>query len=287
MPSALAAGPWTMPKGVVRLKTGLSYQSTNTRFCTAQDAASSAFREAGCTTPGQRAPFDPFVGGAVQAVALTTELMFGVNGWFDAGLQVPYYSIRFVNLADPERPRTSSFGDIRLIGKARIIERPFLASLELALKSPTGEFTVDSEVVNVSEKQWDFDALAEVGKSFWPLPLYIAGGIGYRFRSDNRDFEQTFANERLMYFEAGYNVTPRLLLKGYLHWLRGGRPQVRATGTNLLWRRALLTLTPSFLYSPVDNIALEAGLRFALAGEDFPSGRQVFCTISYDLQLLN
>lgn len=285
--SAAFAGAWTLPKGRLWLKSAIYYQSTKSRFCTEQDARSLSFQEAGCTSAGRSAPFDPFVRGESEALAIFTEAVYGATGWLDLGIQVPFYSLQFTNLANPGRPRTTTLGDLRFFAKVRLLEKPFLSSITLGAKSPTGDFNVDAEVVNVSEGQWDFEVLGEIGKSFWPVRGYVSLGVGYRFRNDNDNFEHTMGNEFIALLEAGYNVTDKIMLKGSLDWLRGSRPQLKSTGDKLLWHRELMTIAPALVYSIGENLQLESSIRFSIRGRDFPDGPQFIGAVSYDFSLLD
>ncbi len=280
------AGGWTLPKGKLWIKSAVFYQATDRRFCTEQDALSLAFRQAGCASAGHRAPFDPFIGGESTALAVFTEAAYGVTGWLDVGVQIPFYSLRFTNLANPSRPRRSNFGDVRFFAKYRVLQAPVVASLKAAAKSPTGKFEVDAEAINVSEGQWDFDFIGEVSKSFWPRPGYASLGVGYRFRTDNADFEHTLADELILLAEAGYEILPRLMIKGEVDWLRGQRPRLKLNGAPLFERRELLTFSPILIYQSNAGLNVEASVRFSLRGRDFPAGPQFMAALSRHFSLL-
>jgi hypothetical protein len=287
LPGEAFAGAWTLPKKRLWIKSAIFYQATDRRFCTEQDALSLAFREAGCNAAGHRAPFDPFVGGESKALAIFTEMVYGATGWLDVGVQIPFYSLQFTNLANPRRPRRNSFGDIRFFAKYRVLQQPLVASLVVAAKSSTGKFNVDAEAVNVSEGQWDFDFLGEVSKSFWlksPFGLfrgYASLGVGYRIRTDNENFEHTMGDEFMLNAEAGYDLTSRVMVKGALDWLRGQRPRLKVNNAPLLERRELLTISPSVIYTLREGLNLEASARVAISGQDFPGGAQFIGALSY------
>ncbi|KAA0223889.1 hypothetical protein EDS67_25250 [candidate division KSB1 bacterium] len=275
------AGAWTLPKKRLWLKSAIFYQSTDRRFCTQQDALSPAFREAGCTSAGHRAPFDPFIGGASEAVAIFAEAAYGATGWLEVGVQIPFYSLQFTNLANPRRPRSNSIGDVRFFTKLRLLQQPFVASLTVGAKSPAGKFTVDAEAVNVSEGQWDFDVLGEVSRSLWPLRGYVSLGVGYRMRTDNDAFEHTMGDELMALAEASYELSSHVMIKSTLDWLRGQAPRLKVNNAPLLERRELLTITPSMIYALREGLNLEAAVRFALSGQDFPDGHQLMAAVSY------
>lgn len=280
------AGGWTLSKGKLWIKSTLIYQSTNARFCTQKDAESLAFQQVGCTETGHSAPFDPFIGGKLDALGVFTEAIFGLTDRLNAGIKLPFYSIRFTNLADPNRPKNNSIGDLWIFGKYRVISTPLVSSIQFGVKSPTGGFNPDAEIINVSEGQWDYEFLSETSKSFWPVPVYVSLGIGYRVRSDNPDFEHTLGNEFNLIVEAGYQLSKNLGVKGFFDWLRGNHPTLFATGNRELWRRELITFTPSILLQTT-GIWIETGLRLPITGEDFPDSRDWMIGLSYETGLLD
>lgn len=286
LPVESFAGAWTLPKRRLWLKSAIFYQASDRRFCTEQDALSLAFRDAGCTAAGHRAPFDPFIGGESRALAIFTEAAYGATGWLDVGVQIPFYSLQFTNLANPRRPRSNSIGDVRFFTKLRLLQQPFVASLTAGAKSPTGKFTVDAEAVNVSEGQWDFDVIGEVSKSLWPLRGYVSLGVGYRMRTDNDAFEHTMGDELMVLAETGYEPIPNVMIKGTLDWLRGQAPRLKVNNAPLLERRELLTITPGVIYTLREGLNLEASIRFAIRGQDFPDGPQLMGAISYRFSFL-
>ncbi|KAA0221801.1 hypothetical protein EDS67_28005 [candidate division KSB1 bacterium] len=283
LPVESFAGAWTLPKKRLWLKSAVFYQATDLRFCTEQDALALAFREAGCTAAGHRAPFAPFVGGESEALAIFTEARYGVVDWLEVGVQIPFYRLQFTNLANPRRPRSNNLGDVRFFAKYRALAQPVVASLTLAAKSPTGKFNIDAEAVNVSEGQWDFEVLGEVGKSFWPLRGYAGLGVGYRVRTDNPSFDQTLADEFILQAEAGYEFFSRVTFKSSLDWLRGRRPLLKLNGAPLLERRELLTISPTLIYTFRHGLNLEASARFPIHGQDFPAGTQYMGALSYSI----
>jgi len=285
LPLILKAGGWTQPKSKLWIKSAVFHQSTNERFCNGQDATSLAFQQIGCNEAGHRSAFDPFIGGELTATAIYTELAYGITDYFEAGLQLPFYRIGFTNLSDPDRSPTTNFGDLRFRLKLRTSEQPIVSALSVTLKSPTGEFTNDAEIVNVSEGQWDIEFLGEISKSFWPVDGYAGIGIGYRIREDNVNFEQSVENEFILRAEAGYYLLEKLLIKSDLDWLRGSRPTLFAFDQPLLWRRELLSIAPMVLFELYKDFQIETGVRYSIAGEDYPSGYQVIFGFSYNYSI--
>ncbi len=285
--SVCFAGAWTLPKGRIWLKAAVFYFSTNERFCTELNSRSLAFQSVGCTSAGQTAPFDPFIGGKSTALSVFTETTYGLTNKFDIGILVPFYSLRFTNLANPNRTGTNSIGDIRFFGKYRFLNDPVVASIMISIKSPTGKFTVDAEAVNVSEDQWDIDFLVEASKSFSKLPGFATIGLGYRVRTDNNDFQTTIGNEVIGIADLGIDLTSSITLRGSLNWLYGEETRIKLTDKPSLQRRELLTFASGINFKLKRDLNLESFVRFPLRGKDFPRGIQLEGAISYSFSLFN
>ena len=159
-------------------------------------------------------------------------------------------------------------------------------SATVGAKSPTGKFTVDAEAVNVSEGQWDFDVIGEVSKSLWPLRGYVSLGVGYRMRTDNDAFEHTMGDELMLLAETGYELVPRLMIKGTLDWLRGQAPRLKVNNAPLLENRELLTLAPTLVFESWPALNVETSIRFPLHGRDFPATPQFMAALSFQFALV-
>ncbi|MGH7598408.1 MAG: hypothetical protein ACREOI_18785, partial [bacterium] len=75
-------------------------------------------------------------------------------------------------------------------------------------------------------------------------------------------------------------------IKGAVDWLRGEHPRLKANNVPLLERRELLTITPSVIYAPREGFGIEASVRFALSGQDFPDGTQFMGALFYNFSVL-
>jgi hypothetical protein len=107
-----------------------------------------------------------------------------------------------------------------LFAKFRLLEKPLLFTLKGGIKMPTGEFKNEDGLIPVGEGQWDFDLIAQLGRSFWPLPLYGNVDLGYRVRTKNDEIDRDPGDEWFLNAELGYNITRRLLLAGKYEALR-------------------------------------------------------------------
>jgi|GEM_PF-6036105 len=132
LPAQTSAGAWNLPKGQLWVKSSIFYQSTDEQFCTGN---------LGFCNRHDRAPFDPFTKGRSRSTVVFNELAYGVTGWLDLGVQIPFYSLEFRDLSNPTRPRTQKIGDIRFYAKYRLLVQPVVASIRFGAKSPTGVLT--------------------------------------------------------------------------------------------------------------------------------------------------
>ena len=132
LPAQTSAGAWTLPKGQLWVKSSIFYQSTDEQFCTGN---------LGFCHGHDRAPFDPFTKGRSHSTVVFNELAYGVTGWLDLGVQIPFYSLEFRDLSNPTRPRTQKIGNIRFYAKYRLLVQPVVASIRFGAKSPTGVLT--------------------------------------------------------------------------------------------------------------------------------------------------
>ena len=258
------AGPWTLPAGRLYLKTAVAYHNTDRRFCTVQDARSPAFCAAGCAHAGDRAPFDPFTAGRSEA--------WGIRDGLEIAVQIPLYRLRFTNRADPDRPATTAAGDIRFGSGLRLSNGPVVSAFRILVKAPTGRFTRDAEVINVSEGQWDLDLKLSAGGSGGGGQLWWSGMAGYRFRGDNSDLEIELGDEWLARLEGGVHLTGTIAAKTSLDWARSDRPVLRASGRSLPWRRERWAATPSVLVAVHERFTLEGAVEVPVSGRDGPAG---------------
>ena len=274
-PTQVSAGAWTLPKGRLWVKSSLFYQSTDKQFCSGN---------LGFCNRHDRAPFDPFTRGRSRSMVVFNDLAYGVSGWFDVGIHIPFYRLEFRDLSNPTRPQTQKIGDIRFYAKYRFLTQPVVASIRLGAKSPTGGINVDSEVVPIGEGQWDIEVSGDVGRSFSALPGYVNLSLGYRQRTVNQDFNFKPGDEFTLLAEGGWQVTPFLMGKASVGYLYSAHP--RALGiTFKTQRRELLTLAPALLWTPGRTLVFEAGVQWPVRGQDIPAGPQFNFGLMYTFDL--
>ena len=222
-------------------------------------------------TPGTRARYD--FDGQYESRAVFFESMYGVTDRLDLGLQIPYFDQSFANAA---LARTDTgLSDIRALAKFRLLAKPLVLAFKAGVKVPTGEFKNEDGLIPVGEGQWDFDFVGQIGRSFWPLPLYGNIDLGYRVRTRNEQIDRDPGDEWFLNAEMGYQLVRQLMLLGKCEVLRSD-PAIDFFGDFEIETgiKRITYLTPALLYAVGQRTTIEAAVRFSLNGRNFPAGRQ-------------
>ena len=210
--------------------------------------------------------------GRYESSAAFIEGFYGLSDRLDLGVQIPYFDQSFANSTFAEPRGDTGLSDIRVYGKLRLIDQPLIFTLKTGAKMPTGEFKNEDGLIPVGEGQWDFDFVAQFGRSFWPLLLYANIDLGYRVRTNNAEIDRDPGDEWFLNAEVGYNLTCKLMLIGKCEILRGD-PAVVFGGIKADSKR-ITYIMPVALYAIDDRSAVEAALRISLNGRNYPAGRQ-------------
>ena len=165
----------------------------------------------------------------------------------DLGLQVPYFDQSFANTVFAEPRTDTGLSDIRALAKLRLLAKPLVLAFKAGVKVPTGEFKNEDGLIPVGEGQWDFDFVGQVGRSFWPLPLYGNIDLGYRVRTRNEQIDRDPGDEWFLNAELGYQLVRQLMLLGKCELLRS-RPAV-VFGSIEAEIKRITYLTPALLYA--------------------------------------
>lgn len=214
-----------------------------------------------------------------QGRALTHSFFFtaavGVAEGLDAWAQVPIQRLEFTDVAsDLEK---TAVGDTRvwlrvgpeLVAKGAAEALPVRVAVRGGVKFPVSEFPVDSEIIPVTDGQRDWEAVLEVGRSFWPMPLYAKAWIGHRWREENEKIIRDFGNEIIGLVEVGGDpgrVSWRLTANG----LWGDPPVIEGIRVESATRK-IVELLP-VVGVDVGRVTLELGGRFPVDGRNLPTG---------------
>lgn len=210
--------------------------------------------------------------------AVTTSLFLtgaiGVIRGVDLWVQAPVHRLRYDDFAGN---RTNvGLGDPRVflrVGPELLGLGAVPVALRGGVKVPGGEFEVDAEVIPLGEGQRDLELLVEVGRSFYPRPIWAMGWVGYRWREPNRANERDPGDERFWYAAVGGNVG-RLGWKGAMEGLSGDPWRIQGIRVPTASREMVQTLVSADW--PVGPGRIGAGARLPVQGRNLPAGGSLF-----------
>lgn len=212
-----------------------------------------------------------FAGGRAVSTSIFLTVAGGLAPHLDAWVQVPYHRLRYDDV-QADRRRTG-IGDTRLYLRTAPlalfgVDAPL--ALRAGVKLPVSDFEVDTEVIPLGDGQRDWEILVEVGHSFHPLPAYVSGWVGYRWRQANDETFQQFGDE-VFFLAKGGASRGRWSLELIAEGERTvTQPSVAGLPFSNL-RRRLLTLTPN-LGLAVGPGTAKIGARFSVSGANLPAG---------------
>jgi len=267
-PVAASAGAWTLPQAKLWTKITLFRQDTDEWYLASPEYGYDGIREAGSRQSYR------FRGRYVSS-AVFAEGVYGVTDRLDVGVQVPFHVQRYEDTTRLDPPSEAGVGDVRFFTKYRIWVEPALVTLKLGTKAPVGDFRNEDGIVPVGEGQWDFDFVGQVGRSFWPVPLYANLDLGYRLRMKNDEVDRNPGEEWFFIAEAGVNLGSRLLLVTRLEGLRGEPSTDFGTIENRSQIKRITLLSPVLMIGLGKETAVELGVRYSLNGRNFPAGHQL------------
>ncbi len=245
VPQVAFGGAWTLEKGQVWSKiTGL-YQATDEHYD--KDGEPSGI------------PADY----TSQEVYL--DVYYGVTKRFDLGVQFGAINRKFENFTSNRhremfgyRAKESGLGDIRVFGKVNLVHEPVVGTLMLGIKAPTGDFRAAPEAMSAGNGQWDVELIAQIGKSYWPIPIYANVDLGYRLRETNETIHHNPDDELIYNLEIGASPVEMLNIALKLEGISGSG-------------RRVTYAIPTAIVSLPQGIALEAAARVSVLGRADPS----------------
>lgn len=222
---------------------------------------------------GEVEPF--FAEGHMVATSAYVNGALGLVRGLDVWMQAPVHHFRFDDAAG-ERTKTGP-GDIR--GWLRIGPRalgitdalPVALAVRGGVKLPGSDFPVDAEVIPLTEGQRDWELIVEVGRSLHPLPLYVKGWAGRRWRERNSEILWDPGDETFAFLAAGGSAGPlswELAAEGL--W---GAPPVKEGIRLESEKRKMIQLLPKVgVATGLGGTQLQAGAHIPLDGRNLPAG---------------
>ena len=270
LPQMASAGAWTLEKGRVWSKITYMSLSTNEHYGNDGNVG-----EIPARYKSQQVYFDVY---------------YGLNDRIDVGIKIPYISNEFVDVSS-EHPfygapdkKDSGLGDVRGVAKINLVQSADLVgTLKLGFKVPMGEYREVPEALSITGGQWDFDAVAQVGRSFWPVPMYANVDLGYRLRGeytdptagepDVVDRSYTPGAELVFNAEAGYSPMDKLLVALKYEGVVGAEyDAISNPGTPERISQSVTYLVPTVLVGVHPNVSLEASARMTVSGSRYFAG---------------
>ena len=273
LPQMASAGAWTLGKGRVWSKITYLSLSTNEHYGNDGNVG-----EIPARYKSQQLYFDVY---------------YGLHDRIDVGIKVPYISNEFVDVSS-EHPfygapdkKDSGLGDVRGVAKINLVQSAGLVgTLKLGFKAPIGEYREVPEALSITGGQWDFDVVAQLGRSFWPVPIYGNVDLGYRLRGEYTDPDPSDAGgvartytpgaEFVFNAEAGYSPMDKLLVALKYEGIIGAEydtinnPPAGSKVETL--SQSVTYLVPTVLVGVHPNVSLEASAHMTVSGSRYFAG---------------
>ena len=281
LPRTASGGAWTLERGHVWSKLSYMSQSTNEHYDNDGNVGEIPAR--------------------FEARRLYLDVYYGATERIDVGIQLPYITKEFADV-DPGHPfyaveekRESGLGDLRGFAKVNLLQHSgFVGTLKFGVKLPFGDYRPVPEALSLTGGQWDFDAVAQIGRSLWPVPAYANLDLGYRLRGEYKDTDDvdpdrsyTPGAEFVFNLEAGYSPMDRLLVALKFEGLAGAEyDAISNPGTPETLSQRVTYLVPTVLVGLHPNLSLEAAARRTMSGRRYFAGSAYTLGISYTGNLI-
>ncbi|MEF8817294.1 MAG: transporter [Salinibacter sp.] len=214
---------------------------------------------------------DPSARSIVTTARLTGALglVRGLDTWVDLPLHRQEFNGSGSDLL------TTGLGDPRvflragpaLVGQSGL---PVAVALRGGVRLTTGTFENDAETISLSQGQRDWSLLLELGKSLHPLPMYVSGWAGYRWREENEAIARDPGNEWVFNAAAGGSLD-RFEWKVAVDGLFGQSSIDTRTGFEFA-PRELVQVIPTVGWR-IGPGAVQAGVRLPVHGQSTRSDR--------------
>ena len=287
LPQMASAGAWTLGTGNVWSKITYMSLSTNEHYDNDGNVG-----EIPARYKSQQVYFD---------------LYYGLNDRIDVGIKIPYLSNEFVDVS-PEHPfygapdkKDSGLGDVRGVAKINLVQSADLVgTLKLGFKTPIGDYREVPEALSITGGQWDFDVVAQLGRSFWPVPVYGNVDLGYRLRGEYTDPNPSDAGgadrtytpgaEFILNAEAGYSPMDKLIIALKYESIIGTEYDTinnPPAGSQLeTLNQSVSYLAPTVLVGVHPNVSLEASARMTVSGSRYFAGSTYGVGLSFTGNLI-
>lgn len=230
--------------------------------------------QTGFNRNGRVVPLDELDPSAQSVI--TTARFTGALGLFpglDTWVDLPFHRQSFEGSGSDLL--TTGFGDPRAflrVGPSLfgVEALPVAVAVRGGVKLTTGTFENDAETISLSQGQRDWSLLVEVGKSLYPVPMYVAGWAGYRWREENQEIARNPGNEWIFNTAAGGTLNRfewKVAVDAVL-----GRPSVDTRTGFEFASRELVQLIPTVGWN-LGPGSVQVGIRVPVHGQSTRSDR--------------
>ncbi len=270
LPHTAYAGAWTLKKGHFWGKITAMTQATDKHY------------------NGNGESVEMPADARYQTRQVYLDMFYGVNDRFDIGLQIPFISNKFVDKNEsndvatppPALETESGLGDLRGFAKINLVNNADLVgTLKFGFKVPIGEYREVPEALSITGGQWDFDFMAQIGRSFYPAPVYANVDFGYRLRGEYKDDDPTPDRsytpgaEFIFNAEVGYNPMNKFLLALKYEGILGAEYDALTNpGQPETLSQSITYLVPTIAVGLNPNLSLEAAARLSVSGNRYFAG---------------
>ena len=281
IPGNVVAGAWTLPRNHVWCKVAFLGQTTDEEYVGASGSGRGP-DPARVYNVGNRARYR--FNGKYRSRALFFDLFYGATDRIDVGLQLPFFRQEYqdtpllTGFGEPRR--ATGFGDFRGFLKVNLLNLPAVGTLKFGFKAPSGEFVNEDGLIPVGEGQWDFDAIVQMGRSFWPAPFYVNGDFGYRLRLRNAEIDRDPGDEWIFLAEAGMQLRRSVLVGIKIHGIRGKAATVFGARIQSDIKK-ISYISPVISLGPFRGFTLETAMNISVHGRNYPAGWMAVVGLSY------
>ncbi len=272
--SSVYAGAWVQKKNKYFMRVYTSYLFANEEFNYRGDELELYEEHLGYTN------------GYFRNISLIIYTEYGLTDALTLIAELPFTSMTTKRTiasyyGRDEIATTSGFADLRLSGKLGIFEDPLALSLQGGIMIPMGySAEPGNNGPRLGSGKVNLEGHLLLGTSFYPLPMYFTGSIGYRHRNG-------FLHDEMIYTAEIGLTLGRLFLKTYVEVLRnvttppdiyGQRIETPLPGGGgvipdiIIGDQHLMKIIPSVSYQISKLMALQAEVIKPLAGRNTLNG---------------
>ena len=152
-------------------------------------------------------------------VSLVIYSEYGFTDYFTFVGELPFKSLTTKRTVasfygGDEIATTSGFADLGLFGKLSILDSPLALSIQAGARIPLGYSEVpQNNGPRLGTAEMSYEGHVHIGSSFYPLPMYFSGSVGYRHRSGELN------DEVILTGEIGWTLGP-IFIKTYVEAIR-------------------------------------------------------------------